>query len=205
MTGRPEDIIPIYQRSAATFDRLRNRSLFERVWLDRLLAELPESADVLDLVCGMGEPIAQYMIGNGCRLTGVDTSPGLLEMARARFPDHDWIEADMRTLALDKRFDGIIAFGSLFLLSPEDQRSMFPVFRDHLKDGGSLFMATGPEAGERTGTMADEQIYAASLSPAEYAVLLENHGFQVRRFVAEDPECDEHSLWLAKRRYDPGR
>jgi hypothetical protein len=31
-------------------------------------------------------------------------------MRRERFPDQGWIVADMRTLTLDRRFDGILAW-----------------------------------------------------------------------------------------------
>ncbi|WP_417517853.1 class I SAM-dependent DNA methyltransferase [Minwuia sp.] len=201
MSHLADEVIGIYRRRADTFDRLRNRSLFEKVWLDRFLAELPSNRPhVLDLGCGMGEPIACYLIEHGCRITGVDTSSGLLDMARQRFPAQDWREGDMRTLNLAQTFDGIIAFGSLFLLRHDDQRSMFPIFRRHAHAGTALLMATGPEAGETAGAMEDERIYAASLSPAEYARLLEDNGFLLRRYVAEDPECDQHSIWLAKSR-----
>ena len=78
--------IGIYRRHAAAFDRQRPRVLSERGWLDRFLALLPDGASVLDLGCGMGEPIARYLIARGCRVTGVDTSQPMLALCRTRFP-----------------------------------------------------------------------------------------------------------------------
>jgi hypothetical protein len=40
-------------------------------------------------------------------------------------PDHEWIVADMRTLSLARRFDGILAWDSYFHLSYDDQKQMF--------------------------------------------------------------------------------
>jgi hypothetical protein len=41
------------------------------------------------------------------------------------------IEADMRSLDLGMRFDGLIAWDSFFHVTPAAQRLMFPVFGDH--------------------------------------------------------------------------
>ncbi|MDB5453558.1 MAG: hypothetical protein JWO33_2136, partial [Caulobacteraceae bacterium] len=91
-----EAIVELCARRAADWDKDRGRDLFERPWLDRFLAHVPEGGTILDLGCGMGEPIARYLIERGRRVFGVDSSPGAIELARARFPEHDWLAADMR-------------------------------------------------------------------------------------------------------------
>jgi len=64
---------------------------------------------VLDIGCGMGEPIGRYLVEAGLAVTGVDSSASLIAMCRERFPDHEWLVADMRTLGLGRRFDGLLA------------------------------------------------------------------------------------------------
>jgi SAM-dependent methyltransferase len=104
-----ERIIDLYQRHAIDWDRDRGRNLFEKPWLDRFLALLPQSASVLDIGCGAAEPIAGYLIERGCQVTGIDSSPTLIGMCKDRFPDQEWVVAAMRLLSLDRRFDGILA------------------------------------------------------------------------------------------------
>ena len=53
-----ERIIDLYDRHADAWDRQRSRSLMERGWLDRFVGAMPPGDHVLDLGCGMGEPIA---------------------------------------------------------------------------------------------------------------------------------------------------
>lgn len=190
--------IGIYRRHAAAFDRKRVRVLFEQAWLDRFLALMPDGAAVLDLGCGMAEPIAAYLIGAGCRVTGVDSSPAMLALCRARFPGQRWIEADMRRLALGERFDGILAWDSFFFLPPDAQRAMMPVFAAHAAPGAALLFTSGPKAGEAHGSFEGEALYHASLDPAEYRSLLGAQGFAAIAHVAEDPDCDRHSVWLAR-------
>lgn len=114
MASESEQTIGLYQRHAANWDRERGRKLFEKPWLDRFVALLPQSASVLDIGCGAAEPIARYLIERGCQVTGIDSSPALIGMCKDRFPDREWFVADMRALTLDRRFGGILAWNSFF-------------------------------------------------------------------------------------------
>lgn len=188
----------IYQANARRFDAERGRSLFERPWLDRFLSLLPEGGTVLDLGCGAGEPIAGYLIGRGFRVTGVDFAPAMLEIARDRHPAATWVEADMRTLDLGVRFDGIVGWDSFFHLTRDEQRALLPRLGRHLAPAGALLLSVGHEDGEVLGRVGDETVYHASLSPDEYAERLAGIGLSVEAFVAEDPGCGFHSVLLAR-------
>ena len=200
MTARPEDIAGIYERKAREFDTVRSRALFERGWLERFAALLPEHATVLDLGCGHAEPIAAWLIAQGFDLTGVDTSPSLLALCRQRFPDQDWIEDDMRKVALGRQFNGLIAWDSFFHLPFDDQRAMFDVFRRHAAPNAALMFTSGPSHGEATGDHAGEALYHASLAPEEYRALLAEAGFNVVAHKANDADCAGHTVWLAQRK-----
>jgi SAM-dependent methyltransferase len=192
-------IAGLYQRHAEAYDRLRGRSLFERAWLDRFLELVPQPRRVLDLGCGMGEPIAQYLIGQGCAVTGVDSAPQLISLGRTRFPNAAFHVADMRALKLDQTFQGILAWDSFFHLTEDDQRRMFPVFRAHAAAGAVLMFTSGPSAGEAIGTFEGEPLYHASLDPEEYRALLGESAFEEIAFVPNDPVCGGHTIWLARR------
>jgi SAM-dependent methyltransferase len=195
-----EAIPGLYRRHAAAFDRLRGRTLLERHWLDRFVALLPLGGEVLDLGCGMGEPVAAGLVRRGHAVTGVDSSGPLLELARARMPAQRWIEADMRGLDLGRRFAGVLAWDSFFHLARDDQRAIFPVFARHAAEGAPLMFNTGPEEGEALGLFEGETLFHASLSPTEYRSLLDEAGFGVVAHCAEDPDCGGRTVWLARRR-----
>jgi SAM-dependent methyltransferase len=192
-----ESIVGLYQRYAGSFDRDRSRSLEERAWLDRFLSHVRPSGTVLDVGCGMGEPIARYCLDAGFRVVGIDSSPTMIAMCRARFPQAEWLVADMRDLALSRRFDGILAWDSFFHLRPEHQRAMFPRFARHAQDGAPLMFTSGASEGEAIGSLCGEPLYHASLDPAGYERLLSTNGFSVRSHVADDPSCGGHTVWLA--------
>jgi 2-polyprenyl-3-methyl-5-hydroxy-6-metoxy-1,4-benzoquinol methylase len=192
-----ERIIGLYERHAAAYDRDRGRSLQERAWLDRFVERLP-GRSLLDIGCGMGEPIARRLIDAGLQVTGIDSSPSLIALCRTRFPAHEWVVGDMRSLALGRRFDGLIAWDSLFHLSMDEQRAMFRRFGSHAAPGAPLLFTSGPEAGEALGTWQGEPLYHASLDPSEYEALLAANGFAVEAFTAQDPGCGDHTVWLAR-------
>jgi SAM-dependent methyltransferase len=199
MTSDADRVVDLYRRHVAAFDKLRSRHLMEGAWLDRFAALLPKGATVLDIGCGMGEPIARHLIESGYRVTGVDSSPGMIDLCRQRFPACDWHVADMRTLSLDRLFQGLLAWDSFFFLTPEDQRRMFAIFRAHAAPNAALMFTSGPRHGEVIGRFEGEPLYHASLDAAEYRSLLGAHGFEVVSHVAEDPTCGMHTIWLAQR------
>jgi SAM-dependent methyltransferase len=196
-----ENIVDLYERNAYAWDeqRGRPRPLMEQRWLDRFTALIPAGATILDIGCGSGKPIAAHLIAQGYTVTGVDSSPTMIDMCSDRFPAHHWLVADMRRLTLGKRFAGVIAWDSFFHLSPDDQRLMFPIFRAHAEPGAPLLFTSGPRHGDAIGSFEGEPLYHSSLDPGEYRALLRDNGFTVVDHAVEDPTCGGHTIWLAQR------
>ena len=197
MTSPAEAIIDLYQRHAETYDGLRGKLLMEGSWLDRFRALLAPNATILDIGCGTGQPIARHFMEQGHAVTGVDSAPAMIALCRKRFPEGDWQVADMRRLALGRRFGGLIAWDSFFHLTPEDQRGMFKVFAAHAAPGAVLMFTSGPAHGEAIGSFEGEALYHGSLDPGEYRTLLAESGFAVLDHIVEDPSCGGHTIWLA--------
>lgn len=197
-------VVDLYERHAHEYDHDRGRSLQERAWLDRFLTHVRPGGTVLDLGCGMGDPIARHLIDRGFRVVGVDGAPTMIDLCRTRFPDSEWLVADMRELELDRRFEGILAWDSFFHLDTDDQREMFQRFARHAQSGAPLMFTSGPAEGEAIGVYCEEPLYHASLGSAEYEQLLVTNGFVVRAHIEEDPQCGEHAVWLATYEVEAG-
>lgn len=73
--------------------------------VERLLGGRPRT--LLDLACGTGRHAAEFATA-GIEVTGVDINAQLLENARERSPDIEFVQQDMTTLDLgDARFESI--------------------------------------------------------------------------------------------------
>jgi SAM-dependent methyltransferase len=73
------------------------------------VADLKPGSRVLDLCCGQGN-VSEALIGRGCRVTGIDFSPAMLEFARTRAPSAIFIKADAQQLPFgDAEFDSVVS------------------------------------------------------------------------------------------------
>lgn len=110
MDGRLRNFL---YRNPDLYDEVYARSnrvdveLCERAF-QRHLARLP--ASLLDVGCGTGEDLGHFA-HQGVQAVGVDLQPGMLQRAAVKYPDIEFVEADMRTLRLGRRFEAVISFG----------------------------------------------------------------------------------------------
>ncbi len=193
-------VISLYERNASAFEAMRPVVLSEKQWLDWFTSHIPAGGHILDLGCGNGSPIAEYFLNQGFQVTGIDSSPSMIARCREKSPHATWIVADMRELNLGKTFDGILAWDSFFHLCHSDQRDMFALFSANARAGTALMFNAGPEEGEAFGQLQGEILAHSSLSPLEYASLMQHYGFQIVRHVTEDKQCNDRTIWLAVKR-----
>ena len=201
MNDAADLIIGHYERHALSWDADRRAAGWnDKCWIDRFIGLLPADAAVLDLGCGGGKPVAFTMAAHGLRVTGVDSSPTLISLCRARMPDQRWLVADMRSLSLGRHFQGVLAWDSFFHLKHDDQRAMFPIFSAHATSGGTLMFNAGFAHGEGIGSYRGDPLYHASLDIVEYENLLKDAGFDLVTHSINDPAKGGRIVWIARRR-----
>lgn len=76
---------------------------------------------VLDAGCGTGR-VAIELARRGVEVVGVDVDPSMLAAARRRAPELTWVEADLATLDLDRRFDVVVLAGNVPIFCPPASR-----------------------------------------------------------------------------------
>jgi SAM-dependent methyltransferase len=104
----------------------------------------PPGATVLDLGSGPGEPSTRLLQEAGVATYAVDASSAMVAAFRERFPgvpiEHNTVEA---SAWFDRTFDGVLAWGLLFLLKPEAQALVIEKVARALNPGGH-FLFTAP-------------------------------------------------------------
>lgn len=201
MTKRnKEKVYESYEEIVQWFDDARTKTLMESEYLNLIINTVPAGGSVLDLGCGTGEPIAQFFIEKGFKVTGVDGSKKMIELCKKRFPSERWIVSDMREINLQQRFDVVLAWHSFFHLDHDSQRKMFKIFDAHIKPGGVLAFTSGEEEGEVWSDNGGQMLYHASLSTKEYEKLLNENSFKVLLHKVHDPECGEATAWVARKK-----
>jgi 2-polyprenyl-3-methyl-5-hydroxy-6-metoxy-1,4-benzoquinol methylase len=193
-----QNVFETYNIIADWYAENRFSGLLEKNYLDKLIFLIGAHATVLDLGCGTGMPIMDYLLKQGLQVTGVDASYRMLEIAKRNLPSASFILNDMRELALGKQFDAIIAWHSFFHLSALDQPAMFEIFASHLNNKGILLFTSGKEQGEAWGMNGGENLFHASLDKDLYRTLLESHNFRVLEYKEDDPDCGHATVWLCQ-------
>jgi len=175
-----------------------------------LLDRLDHAADVLDLGCGAGVPIA-WTLAKRHRITGVDVSPEMVRLARRNVPAGHFVCADVTSIDFDpSSFDAVVAICSIFHLPREQQSALFQSIHRWLKPGGYLLctLSHHHEAGYTEDGFFGVTMYWSNYSLEEYLETLAGVGFQVLETSStargyDDTtlgDTEDHPLVLARKR-----
>ncbi|MGK5550391.1 SAM-dependent methyltransferase [Actinomadura kijaniata] len=126
------------------FGELLDRSSDPETDLIWRLLDVEPGMEVLDLGCGYGR-IANHLAGRGCRVTGLDVVPALLDRARRDARDQGldvtYVEGDMRDLGWTGRFDRVLCWFTTFgYFDDEGNRRVLREVARALRPGGRLLL-----------------------------------------------------------------
>jgi ubiquinone/menaquinone biosynthesis C-methylase UbiE len=134
----------MFSQSAAYYDAIYHWKNYEREaeairGLIGKHARRP-ACTLLDVACGTGQHMA--FLREHFTVQGLDLDPGLLEVARARCPGGEFVEADMVDFDLGQQFDAVIClFSAIGYVKtvPRLQQAVASMTR-HLQPGGVLIV-----------------------------------------------------------------
>jgi SAM-dependent methyltransferase len=140
--GKKRDIVSLNQRAwdrvADTYD---GRS---KVILGTLFSEFMDSVTpggrILDVGSGTGEPYARMLVDCGFDVLGIDIATRMVEIARGRVPEGEFVELSMTEMEFRDEFDGVIAVFTLLLLDPPRFRDVARRITDSLRKDGVLYL-----------------------------------------------------------------
>jgi len=105
------------------------------------LVQAAGSGPVADVGCGRGR-ITAHLRSLGCDVFGVDLSPGMIAVARGRYPELRFGEGSMAALDLaDGSLGGLVAWYSVIHTPPDLLPDVFAEFRRVLTSGGQVVLA----------------------------------------------------------------
>ncbi|WP_064742970.1 class I SAM-dependent methyltransferase [Pseudonocardia spinosispora] len=111
-------------------------------WLHLLAERLPINAEIRDLGCGCGIPMARRLAELAHRIVGVDLSAVQIDRARRLVPRARFIRADAIDLVYSAAsFDAIVCLYLLIHLPEREQEVLIQRAAAWLRTGG-VFLAT---------------------------------------------------------------
>jgi SAM-dependent methyltransferase len=172
-----------YEGVAAEFLAGRGRAPSTAIGASRVrdwARTLPRGAAVVDLGCGSGLPITKVLVGEGLDVHGIDASPSFVEAFRHNLPGVPIAcESVDSSLFFNRMFDGVVAWGLIFLLRPQAQRRLIRRIADILVPGGHLLFTACAGTDPLVWNDAMTGLESRSLGGAEYRRLLSEVGLCV--------------------------
>jgi SAM-dependent methyltransferase len=177
-----------YEGVAAEFLAGRGRAPSTAIGTTRVrdwARTLPRGAAVIDLGCGPGVPITKVLIEEGLNVYAIDAAPSFVEAFRQNLPQVPVAcESVMDSVFFRRTFDGVIAWGLMFLLLPQEQRRLIQSVADRLVPGGRLVFTSPAEPLVWNDAMTG--LESRSLGAAEYRRLLASVGLSVVSEYADE-------------------
>lgn len=173
---------------------LQYRSGIGRDVVTQWAANLPPRAPVLDIGCGFGGPYTQALLHGGLELYGIDASPTLLAEYQSRYPQVTTAcEAAETSPLFNRSFDGILAIGLLFLLSPDAQITLLHKVGNALGHDGCLLFTAPWQVAEWDDLLTGRK--SVSLGKAVYVDTLQQHGIALVDECSDEGENHHFSFW----------
>lgn len=133
------DIISFFDSCAPTWDAEMIRS--DRI-IDYILdcAGVKCGSRVLDVACGTGVLFEDYL-KRGAKITAIDISPKMTDIARSKFPELDIICGDVESYGFASSFDCAVVYNAFPHFSRPEQ--LISVLASALAPNGRLTIAHG--------------------------------------------------------------
>ena len=137
-----KDVIAFFDERAGDWDAgmVRSDEKIGRI-LDN--AKVTAGSRVLDVACGTGVLIGDYLRRGVASVTAVDISPEMIRIAREKFPQENvrFVCGDAESAPLGENFDAIVVYNA-FPHFPDPERLIFRL-SGLLAEGGILTVAHG--------------------------------------------------------------
>ena len=194
----PKDPSNGYEAAAAEFMAARSCSNVGVAAVREWAKALPSGATVLDLGCGHGTPVSQALVDEGISLFAIDASPSMIAAFRCRFPNVTTeCNAVEDSRFFDRRFDGVVAWGLMFLLEPDVQASVIQKVGAALKPGGHFLFTSPQRACEWIDSITDHK--SVSVGREGYQKALRAAGLIL---VGEADDEGENHYYLVRKTSD---
>ena len=140
------------------YDKIADTWYEKREWyieqpsIDEAIACLQPGAKILDVGCGSGKPIANYLVEKNFDVYGVDISPKLIDYAKQTIPENKLFVSDICDFSTNIKFDAIVCWFALFHIHAEHHIDVLKKFHAFLKPGGILLITFADTRCEPGGT-----------------------------------------------------
>jgi len=164
--------------------------------LTQFTSYLEKGAKIIDVGCGSGKDV-DYLTEEGFEVVGIDYSKEMIDEAKERVPNGNFVVQDMAKLEFDdKTFDGVWCCASILHIPKENVFDILKGFNRVLKPEGVMYLAVIEGEGERMVEFPQSKNmprFFAFYKQREIEELLEGAGFKILTAYTEE---DDNHTWI---------
>ncbi|HEX4402470.1 MAG TPA: class I SAM-dependent methyltransferase [Galbitalea sp.] len=202
MTAGPDhnEVRAAYDTVASSYAELipglSAEAILDVAAIDSFIARVLENGGgpVLDVGAGPGR-ITNYLVSRGVDASGIDLSPGMVEVARDSYPELRFAVGSLGRLEFaDASLAGVVAWYSIIHTPPEELPGVFMDFHRVLRPGGVLLIGMHVGEGPVRVTRSyghDVEIDLQLFDPNEIATVLRLAHFTIAAQVVREPQAPE--------------
>ena len=137
-----ENIKSVYEKYAHEFDeKIASLEIYNETY-DYLLKKIQDKSDILDLACGPGN-VSNYLKKRmpELKITGVDISEGMIDIAKKRIRDGKFIVQDICDVQFETKFDCVICAFAIPYLNLQETTQVIGIIRQNLRTNGHYYLS----------------------------------------------------------------
>ncbi len=191
MKNKNNIAIDTYNEIAQEYEKEFGNDYSDTPYIDIFLNYL-DGKKVLDIGCGVGN-LTKYILDKGFNVDGIDLSEEMLNIAKSKYDDINFLQMNMKDIILDKKYDGIMLAYSLFHLTKQEVLEVLPKYYSLLNNNGKMLLILQSGKGEQ---VIDEplknglKMFINYYSLEEIREVLEDNNFKILYTDLKKPESE---------------
>jgi len=139
---------------------------------------------VLDMGCGAGVPVAEFLVDKRYDVTGIDFAKGMIDLAKKHVPNARFIRMDMTKMKFKPNsFDGCVSFYAIIHVPREKHKGVYKTLHKIIRPGGVLLINTGGHESKGSEDYAENYLnvpmFWSYYGPKQSLKMIKDAGFDI--------------------------
>lgn len=181
---------------------LQDRDQFKNIkYLEKFVSLLKPGSKILDIGCGAGKPIDEYLVKKGFKVIGIDISEKQIELARQNVPSATFKIKDISSLKPGEyNVEAVVSFYTIFHLPRENHLKLFKIINSFLPKNGLILVSMGSSEWEGT----ENDFHGAKMFWSHYGVrknreIIKEAGFKILLDEIDNSGGEKHQMIIARK------
>ncbi len=190
-----------YNQIAETY--LQTRNQFKNLkYLEEFVKLLKPGAEILDLGCGAGKPVDEFLVKNGFKVIGLDISENQIKLAKKNVPEGKFYLKDISLLKRGEyQVDAVVSFYTIFHIPRETHFELFEKINSFLPKEGLILVTMGSSDWEGT----EDDFHGAKMCWSHYGQeknreIIEKAGFEILFNEIDTTGGEKHQIIIGKKK-----